>query len=394
VKRLPEYVWALSQRQARVLLEALVESDGHRAATNTRYCTSSAGLADDVQRLALHAGWSANIFVAHPAGFVHERCPGGGAQRIVCNADALQVSLNKARNRPMVNQPAIKHQHGQTERWIDYRGPVHCLTVPGGIFYVRRNKKPVWTGNSIVASVLPQSDMPFTESGLTPDLIINPNSIPSRQIIGQLIETSVAKTCARRGAVADGTAFLPVGHRAVAQDLVDLGFRFNGRERLYNGMTGEYFDAAIFIGPTAEQRLQKFVLDDEQSVAGSGPTDATTGQPLGGKHVHGGLRIGEMEQWGLQSHGSMLNLFEKTSQDSDGRVMHICRGCAALAAYNEYHGVYSCKNCGELADISAVDGSKSAVLFHEELAAANIRVRLGLRPRAFDEVGSAAAAAP
>ena len=270
--------------------------------------------------------------------------------------------------------------------------------MPSETFYIKRHGVPTWTGNSsrsgnksIVASVLPQSDMPFTESGLTPDLIINPNSIPSRQIIGQLIETSVAKTCARRGAVADGTAFLPVDHRAVAQDLVDLGFRFNGRERLYNGMTGEYFDAAIFIGPTAEQRLQKFVLDDEQSVAGSGPTDATTGQPLGGKHVHGGLRIGEMEQWGLQSHGSMMNLFEKTSQDSDGRVMHICRGCAALAAYNEFHGVYSCKNCGELADIAAVDGSKSAVLFHEELAAANIRVRLGLRPRAFDEVGSAAA---
>ena len=394
-KRLPDYVWALSQRQARVLLEALVESDGHRAATNTRYCTSSAGLADDVQRLALHAGWSANIFVVHPAGFVHERrLPGGGTQRIVCNVDVLQVSLNKAHNRPMVNHPGAcaAHQRGQTERWINYKGPVHCLTVPGGIFYVRHNKKPVWTGNSIVASVLPQSDMPFTESGLTPDLIINPNSIPSRQIIGQLIETTVAKACARRGALADGTSFLPVDHRGVAAELVELGFRFNGRERLYNGMTGEYFDAAIFIGPTAEQRLQKFVLDDEQSVGGSGPTDATTGQPLGGKHVHGGLRIGEMEQWALQSHGSMMNLFEKTSLDSDGRVVHVCRGCAALAAYNEFHGVYTCKNCGELADIAAVDSSKSAVLFHEELAAANIRVRLGLRPRAFEEVGSAASA--
>jgi DNA-directed RNA polymerase beta subunit len=394
-KRLPEYVWALSQRQARVLLEALVESDGHRAATNTRYCTSSAGLADDVQRLALHAGWSANIFVAHPAGFIHERrLPGGGTQRIVCNVDALQVSLNKARNRPMVNHPAIKHQHGQTERWVDYKGPVHCITVPGGIFYVRRNKKPVWTGNSIVASVLQQSDMPFTESGLTPDLIINTNSIPSRQTIGQLIETTVGLVCARRGAVADGTAFLPVDHRAHIADLLGHGFRYNGRDRLYNGMTGEYFDAAIFIGPTAEQRLQKFVLDDEQSVAGSGPTDATTGQPLGGKHVHGGLRIGEMEHWGLESHGSMINLFEKTSQDSDGRTMHVCRGCSSLAAYNEYQQIYSCKTCGELADISAVDSSKSAILFHEELAAANIRVRLGLRPRAFEEQGSAAREAP
>ena len=87
----------------------------------------------------------------------------------------------------------------------------------------------------------------------------------------------------------------------------------------------------------------------------------------------------------------MYNLFEKTSQDSDGRVMHICRGCSALAAYNEFQGVYNCKSCGELADIAAVDGSKSAILFHEELAAANITVRLGLRPRAYEEVGSEAA---
>ena len=80
----------------------------------------------------------------------------------------------------------------------------------------------------------------------------------------------------------------------------------------------------------------------------------------------------------------MYNLFEKTSQDSDGRVMHVCRGCSALAAYNEFQDIYDCRNCGQLADIAAVDGSKSAILLHEELAAANVAVRLGLRPRACD----------
>jgi len=233
--------------------------------------------------------------------------------------------------------------------------------------------------------MLQQSDMPFTESGQTPDIIINTHSFPSRMTMGQLIETSLSKVCAHKGTIADGTAFLPVDHLEIAKELKDLGFRYNGRERMYNGMTGEYFDAAIFMGPTAEQRLQKFVLDDEQSVAGSGPTDATTGQPLGGKHVQGGLRIGEMENWGLESHGSMLNLFEKTNTDSDGRMMHVCRNCGALAVFNEYHNIYQCRTCTELADIAAVDGSKSAILLHEELAAANIHVRLGLRPREFNE---------
>lgn len=268
---------------------------------------------------------------------------------------------------------------------------VACLEVPTGVFYVRRGGVASWTGNSsrsgnksIVASMLPQSDMPFTEDGQTPDIIINTHSFPSRMTIGQLIETSLGNICARRGVIADGTAFLPVDHGQIAEEMHRLGFRYNGRRRMYNGQTGEFFDAAIFMCFTAEQRLQKFVLDDEQSVAGSGPTDATTGQPLGGKNVQGGLRFGEMEGWCIVGQGSMLNFHEKRYVDSDRRVMHICRGCGCYGAYNEYHGIYNCRNCGELADFAAVEGSKTAILFHEELAAANIEMRLGLRPREFD----------
>ena len=242
------------------------------------------------------------------------------------------------------------------------------------------------SGNkSIVASMLQQSDMPFTDLGITPDIIINTHSFPSRMTIGQLIETTLGKVCAHKGVITDGTSFLPVDHIAIAQELKDYGFRFNAKERMYNGMTGEYFDAAIFIGPTAEQRLQKFVLDDEQSVAGSGPTDATTGQPLGGKNVQGGLRLGEMENWTMESHGSMFNLYEKTHVDSDGRVMYVCRMCGNLAIYNEYQNIYQCRTCGELADISAVESSKTAILLHEELAASNINVCLGLQPREFEK---------
>jgi DNA-directed RNA polymerase subunit B len=273
-------------------------------------------------------------------------------------------------------------------RVAHYRGPVHCITVPGGYFYVRRATTAgpaVWTGNSIVASMLQQSDMPFTQSGMTPDIVINTHSFPSRMTIGQLIETSISKVCARKGVIADGTAFLPVDHESIAADLHACGFRYNGRERMYNGMTGEYFDAAIFIGFTDQQRLQKFVLDDEQAVAGTGPTDATTGQPLGGKHFQGGLRLGEMEIWGLSSHGCTLNLHEKTHTDSDGRTMNVCRGCGALATFNEYQNIYSCQTCGEQADISTVESSKSAILLHEELAAANINMKLGLRPREYAE---------
>lgn len=256
-----------------------------------------------------------------------------------------------------------------------------------------RYERPLRTGDklssrcgnkSIVATMLQQSDMPFTESGISPDIIINPHSFPSRMTIGQLIETTVGKICSRRGGLTDGTSFLPIDHFKIIEDLISLGYRYNGLERMYNGLTGEYFDSAIFIGPNLEQRIQKFVLDDEQVVAGSGPTDATTGQPLGGKHVQGGLKIGEMENWALCSHGSMLNMYEKVSTDSDGRVMNICRNCGNFAVLNEYKNIYTCKICEEYADIVSVDSSKTAILFAEELAAANISMKFGVAPREFE----------
>jgi DNA-directed RNA polymerase beta subunit len=256
-----------------------------------------------------------------------------------------------------------------------------------------RYERPLRTGDklasrcgnkSIVASMLQQSDMPFTESGMTPDIIINPHSIPSRMTIGQLIETIVGKICARKGTIVDGTSFLPIDHIKIIQEMISLGYRYNGLERMYNGFTGECFDSAIFIGPNVEERIQKFVLDDEQVVAGSGPTDATTGQPLGGKHVQGGLKIGEMENWALCSHSAVLNMYEKLFTDSDGRTIFICRECSNFAVYNEYKNIYICNICEEMADIASIDSSKSSILFFEELAAANISAKFKINPREFD----------
>lgn len=283
-----------------------------------------------------------------------------------------------------LNEPAIVEETLQPRNVNDERFGIVKL----------RYERPLRTGDklssrcgnkSIVATMLQQSDMPFTEDGTYPDIIINPHSFPSRMTIGQLIETSVGKICSRKGSMVDGTSFLPIDHFKIIEEMISLGYRYNGLERMYNGFTGEYFDSAIFIGPNLEQRIQKFVLDDEQVVAGSGPTDATTGQPLGGKHVQGGLKIGEMENWALCSHGSMLNMYEKVSTDSDGRVMHICRNCGNFAVLNEHRNIYICKICNEYADIIGVDSSKSAMLLAQELAAANIGMRYVVTPREFEQ---------
>jgi DNA-directed RNA polymerase beta subunit len=241
------------------------------------------------------------------------------------------------------------------------------------------------SGNkSIVAAVLSQSDMPYTKSGLTPDLIVNPHSFPSRMTIGQMLETSLAKVCAQKGCIADGTTFLPIEYADIGKQLVSLGFRYNGCETMYSGETGTYFDAAIFIGPTYEQRLLKFVIDDKYSVAGTGPTDATTGQPLKGKNIGGGLRIGEMELWCLESHGTMFNSYEKMSIHSDGRKIYVCRNCGDLAIYNREQDIYRCPNCKEMAEIVAFDSKKTASVFMEEVMASNIKMMLGMQQRTFE----------
>lgn len=359
--RLPVHVWQLSARQAGLLLAALVANERLQDA---RLEVQSADLADDIQRLALHAGLSADVRRA------------GGKARM---ARPFEVHVSD-RGCPAVNRPG----RPRSDRLVAYKGRIHCLTVPGGIFYVRRNGKPVWTGNSIVAQLLPQSDMPYiAASGITPDLIINMHSFPSRMTIGQLYETSLAKTCARKCAIADGTAFLPISYDDIGAELQRLGFRYNGRERMYDAR-GRYLDVALFVGFTYEQRLLKFVLDDEYAVAGTGPTDATTGQPLGGKNVGGGLRLGEMENWALLSHGSTMTQLEKLTEDSDGRTAYVCRGCGDAAICNPHDEVYRCLNCGEYADIAAVETRKSAIVFREELDAANVKMRMGLRPREFE----------
>jgi DNA-directed RNA polymerase subunit B len=209
--------------------------------------------------------------------------------------------------------------------------------------------------------------------------------------VGQAYELAWGKICARRGITVDGTPMRKTSTDEIAQELVKEGYRYNGRERMYNGITGDCFDTAIFIGPIFQQRLQKFVLDDEYAVAGTGPIDPTTGQPLGGKNTHGGLRLGEMELWNLIGHGCMNNIFEKLNRDSCGCIEYICRRCGTQAVFNKQYEIEKCRICGPLADICPVHTRRSAVAFRNEMASVNVRLTLGLAPRQFETAPAAPA---
>ncbi len=103
--------------------------------------------------------------------------------------------------------------------------------------------------------------MPFNKYGVRPDIILNPNAIPSRMTIGQLVECLVGKTAALQGMDADGTAFEEHDIPSVRKKLKELGYEENGYEYLYNGMTGEKMKVQIFFGPTFYQRLKHLVED-------------------------------------------------------------------------------------------------------------------------------------
>ncbi len=165
--------------------------------------------------------------------------------------------------------------------------------------------------------------MPFTETGVVPDIIVNPHAIPSRMTVGQIIEALVAKVCEIDGYVTDGTMFNSVDIEAIGKQLKDLGYDEHGEEYMYNGRTGEKMRSKIFITPTYYQRLQKFVADAMYAVS-SGPTCAITRQPLGGKSTGGGLRLGEMERDVCVADGVVNFLQEKFYDHSDGFTPYLC----------------------------------------------------------------------
>ena len=137
--------------------------------------------------------------------------------------------------------------------------------------------------------------MPFTKSGVRPDIIINPHAIPSRMTIGQLKETILGKTLVELGLFGDGTSFGELDVNSICKELQDVGYESNGNEIMYNGLTGEQLECSVFIGPVFYQRL-KHMVSDKQHSRSIGPMVNLTRQPAEGRSRDGGLRFGEMER--------------------------------------------------------------------------------------------------
>lgn len=380
-KSLPAWVWDLSAEQSKSLLLGMCSGDGHESSTSLGYFTSSIQLRDDVQRLVQQVGWTSDYALHTPAGT--ETCTDGRVIR--STVDSWRIGIRRTRTRPTLNHGHIHHQGGQIERLVPFTGKVYCIRVPSEVFLVRRKGVCVFTGNSsrhgqkgTVGMLLDEQDMPFTASGLRPDLIMNPHAVPSRMTIAQLMENIYGKIGVQRGTLGDGT---PYSHLKVAdlkKHMLDLGMHPYGNEILYNGETGEMMEAEIFMGPTFYQRLKHMVCDKQHSRS-RGPIVSLTRQPCEGRSRDGGLRVGEMERDCLLSHGAAAFTKERLMDMSDPFPTGICKTCGTLAIVNEESKIYSCGTCGNKTEFVTKTIPYAMKLLVQELDAMHITTRLGLQ---------------
>jgi len=145
----------------------------------------------------------------------------------------------------------------------------------------------------IIGMMFNQEDLPCSESGIVPDLIINPNSQTSRMTVAHLIECLYSKEGALNATIKDCTPFEEFKPENIYEELKKYGFEEYGNEKMYNGMNGEVMDAKIFIGPTYYQRF-KHMVRDKYHVRSRGPMQPLVRQPSEGRSRSGGLRVGKM----------------------------------------------------------------------------------------------------
>ncbi|MFH1053504.1 MAG: DNA-directed RNA polymerase subunit B [Candidatus Woesearchaeota archaeon] len=227
----------------------------------------------------------------------------------------------------------------------------------------------------VIGMIVPESDMPFSASGNRPDLIFSPHGIPSRMTISHLIELIAGKTGSLAGRQINGTTFNSESEKDIRKELETLGFRENGTETMYNGITGKQMKAKIFIGNMYYLKLKHMVANKIHSRA-RGPIQLLTRQPTEGRAKEGGLRLGEMEKDTFVAHGASLLLKERF--DADKTIVPVCESCGIIAIHDEYKNRSFCPICGDNVEINNIEIAYAFKLILDEFKSLGIYPKLQL----------------
>ena len=257
--------------------------------------------------------------------------------------------------------------------------------------------------------IINQEDMPFSEVGICPDLIMNPHGFPSRMTVGRypliycsirstliiplssnavylsvylsvagkMIELVSGKAAVFEGRQGYGSAFGEEFGNAdrvevACETLVKHGYSYIGKDILTSGISGEPLESYIFMGPVFYQKLKHMVMDKMHARA-KGPRAVLTRQPTEGRSKDGGLRLGEMERDCLIGYGASNRIMERLMISSDAFTANVCEQCGLLG----YEGW--CQRCRSGDKVSSIRMPYACKLLFQELQSMNIATRLRLQ---------------
>ena len=257
-----------------------------------------------------------------------------------------------------------------------YKIRIRDMRIPeiGDKFASRHGQK------GVLGILAKNEDLPYTADGVTPDVLINPHAFPSRMTVGMFMESITGKAAALRGRQFDGSAFVGEKLDDVKEIMNQTGFKYSGKEIMYDGRTGKSFPVEVFIGVVYYQKLHHMVADKIHARA-RGQVQMLTKQPTEGRARGGGLRFGEMERDCLIAYGASMILKDRLLDESDKAEIYVCERCGLTAYHDVKQRKYVCRVCGDKAKVSSITVAYAFKLLLQEMQSLNIAPRLLIKEK-------------